>query len=304
MKKIQPAWMLGLLPLLVLAFAPLSYSQKKKPAAPAKPQTIVFAVLNGGKSVEPIAYVEKGKMKEIPVGAGQDAANKVFVTRYYRPASKFSLIFGGGSAGTVTVKKSNIGTECGGSSADASTVSTTAKLSELVMGLATNGAPIPTTSFRRRPTASERTEIEALVRAEYAKQGVKPAQLHYHNLTAMDIDRDETPEFFGSYWIEPSKDQRATLFVIAEKGGEGKYLLTHTEYEVIKPDDVMSGDLKDLDTGIYQSLLIDVMDIDGDGAAEVFTIAKAFEGNNYLVYRRSGGKWEKTFETYSYRCAY
>jgi hypothetical protein len=46
------------------------------------------------------------------------------------------------------------------------------------------------------------------------------------------------------------------------------------------------------------------MDVDGDRTAEIFTIARAFEGNNYLIYRRSGGKWEKMFESYSYRCAY
>jgi hypothetical protein len=66
----------------------------------------------------------------------------------------------------------------------------------------------------------------------------------------------------------------------------------------------MSGDVKDTDDGVYHELLIDVFDYDNDGTSEVFTILKAFEGNNFHAFRKQGGKWVKSFEAYNYHCAY
>ena len=66
----------------------------------------------------------------------------------------------------------------------------------------------------------------------------------------------------------------------------------------------MTNDLKDLDGGRGSELLLDVLDADGDGVKEVFTIGQAFEGNNYYVYKRAAGKWTKVFEAYRYRCAF
>ncbi|HMJ07376.1 MAG TPA: hypothetical protein VK468_00130, partial [Pyrinomonadaceae bacterium] len=82
------------------------------------------------------------------------------------------------------------------------------------------------------------------------------------------------------------------------------YRLAYVDYSKITPDDVMSGDMNDVDSGVGHELLLDVFDYDGDGSAEIFTIGKAFEGDNFFVYKLEKGKWTKTFETYNYRCAY
>jgi hypothetical protein len=65
----------------------------------------------------------------------------------------------------------------------------------------------------------------------------------------------------------------------------------------------MSGDLKDLDK-LGGELLLDALEYNGDSTAEIFTINKAFEGNNFQVYSRQNGKWIKVFEGYNYHCAY
>jgi hypothetical protein len=67
---------------------------------------------------------------------------------------------------------------------------------------------------------------------------------------------------------------------------------------------MMSSDLKDVDAGRGAELLLDVLDYDGDGVKELFTITQAFEGNNYYVYKRDGVTWKKVHETYVYRCAF
>jgi len=279
-------------------------SGKSKPAAKAKP--IVFAVINDGQTLEPIGEIAKGEL----VSAAADQEEKAlqnFANAYYKPKTTYNLIFGGASNGTVTVKSSDPKSDCGKNLAQVTTVSSKAKLKGLVMGLATNQNPAKTVSgVRRLPTAAERDEIETLVRAEFTKQGVLPKavkNMKYYNLTALDVDADGKAEMVGSFWTESSAKERNLLFFIAEKNKNGKYNFGYSEYEKITPDKVMSGELKDLDE-LGGELLLDVLEYNGDKTAEIFTINKAFEGNNFHVYSRKNGKWTRVFEGYNYHCAY
>jgi hypothetical protein len=279
---------------------------QKRPTKAKPPQhSVVFAVLDSGKRVEPIASIAGGKLGDVSTGEGE---GKKFATSFYKPGSAYAVIFGGVADGKLSIVKSNIGTECGGSSAETKATPVKAKLSSLVMALATNAKlKADEVGYRRRPTTEERAEIEKLVRAEFTKQGTPDAavkNLKYHNLTAVDLDRDDKAEFVGSYWIAPSADERRLLFFIAGNDAAGKLGFMVNDYSLVKPDDVMTSDVKDLDSGVGHELLIDVLDVDGDGVREIFTIGQAFEGNNYHVYKRAAGKWSKVHETYSYRCAY
>jgi len=281
------------------AFAQKAKALPRRPAPPA-----IFAVINDGSTIEPIELIENGK----PVDDSDSMANDDLDKNYYKTGTKYNLIFGGAPSGTVTIRRSNVGTDCGGSSADVSVQSGKAKLKGFVMGLATN-VPLKNAKepgLRRMPTAAERTEIDALVRAEYAKNKVPtPAlkMLHYYNLTAVDVDNDGTPEFIGTYWIAPNRNRRDILFFIAEKHGAGQYQLAHSDYSALTSKDLMSGDLRDLDT-MGGELLLDLLDYNADGVSEIFTIQKAFEGNNYHAYVRNGKKWTKVLDGYDYRCAY
>lgn len=285
--------------------ASVAQTGKPKKGIPAKARPAIFAVIDDGKVIEPIAFVEGGKLVANGGDAGPDASG--LAKTYYSTGAKYDLIFGGVSNGSVSVSKSNVGTDCGGSSADVS-ISSSKSLKGFVMGLATNITPKSKASgLRRMPTAGERSGIEPLIRAEYAKHKVPAAaykQLHYHNLTAVDVDNDGTAELIGSYWVAPKTTERGLLFFIAEKGSNGKYTFSYSDYQDVTPDKVMSGNMKDLDDGIYQTLLLDAFDFDGDGTAEIFTLSKAFEGNNYSVFKRVGGKWTKDLDAYDYRCAY
>ena len=291
------------LTLIILVSVNSTFPQK--PAQPPKglPAPAIFAVINDGKTIEPIAFVEKGEL----VNNGDSNANAALAKGYYKAGSKYDLIFGGAVNGSVVVKRSNVGTECGGSSATVVVQSQRAKLSGFVMGLAIN-FPLKAkhSGTRRMPTVAERSEIEALVREEFRKNKVPPAalkQLRYYNLTAVDVDGDGAAELIGSYWVAPGKDRRDLLFFIAEKDSAGKYKFTHSDFQTVKPKDIMSGSPSDLDTMGGESFL-DLLDYNGDGVDEIFTIEKAFEGNNYHVYMRKGVEWQKVMDVYDYRCAY
>ena len=269
------------------------------------PQPIVFAVLDGGKQIEPIAAIDGGKLVDV---GGADGPPTSFGTTYYKTKTSYPIIFGGAPDGTLTITKSNVGTECGGATANVTSRPVKAKLNGLVMALATSG-PLrkESTTFRRAPAPSEKAEIEILVRKEFKKNGAGDAAvktLRFHNFTALDLDGDGTPEFVGSYWIAPTSAERRRLFFIAQGPPGGSIVLTHSEHDVVKPEDVMTNDLKDLDGGRGSELLLDVLDADGDGVKEIFTIGQGFEGNNYYVYKRAGDKWTKALEAYRYRCAF
>jgi hypothetical protein len=288
-----------------------AWSQNVTPLSKA-PRSIIFAVFNTAFDdmwVEPIAFVKNGKFVES--SAEEDTYKSApFSDLYYKANSKYKLIFGGAERGTVIIERTNVGSECGGVSADVKVKSTSTKLKGFVMALATNINTKTRKSGRRRsPTATEKSAIEALVRAEYKKHKVPTSsykQLYYSNLTVLDVNRDGVAEFVGSYWVKPKIGARSHLFFIAEKVNSEKYSLTYREYEAYTADNVMSGDIKDLDSdyGVYQTLLLDVFDYDHDGTAEIFTIGKAFEGNNYFVFKRVRGKWSKVLNTYVYHCGY
>jgi len=294
--------------LIVLLSNFLVLAQRKKPVQTAKAKQIIFAVLNGGTTLEPIAYIEKGKLTGAVNGSDEPNILAAFNKTYYKPKGTYNMIFGGVSAGNVTIKSSDPKSDCAKNMATISATSSKAKLKGNVMALATNAVAAKSGSgVRRLPTAAERKEIETLVREEFVKNNVSgnaTGNLKYQNLTALDVDGDGKAEMVGSFWVEPSNDERNLLFFIAEKKASGKYALDYSDFSTVKKDEVMSGDLKDLEGGTYHELLLDTFDYDGDGVSEIFTYTPSFEGAGFSSYKREKGKWTRSFEYSNYHCAF
>jgi len=269
---------------------------------------IIFAVLNDGKTLEPIAYIEKGKLTATVDGGSEINLLTAFSKNYYKPKATYRLIFGGANAGTVTVNSSDPKAECSSNLAQVSVVSTKTKLGGFVMGLATDALTKKAASgLRRKPTPTERTEIESLVRAEFTNQKIAASAiktLHYHNLTALDVNNDKKADLVGSFWVDTSKTERALLFFIAEKNASGKYEFGFTDFRIIKQEEVMSEEIKSVDEGIYHELLLDAFDYDNDGVSEIFTYVQSFEGAGFNAYKRENGKWVNAFEGSNYHCGY
>ena len=284
--------------LLILSLISPLLAQTKKP--------IIFAVLNDGRTLEPIVQVDGGKIVELE--SNTENGWKDFSKIYYTPKTTYNLIFGGIAGGKVSVVSGPKDGDCAANMGSATTTSAKAKLKGLVMALATD-VPVKKGNLgtRRTPTLAERTELEKIIRAEKTKQKVSAANLkglRYHNLTALDTNNDKAAEFVGSYWLPTAKTERALLFFIAEKSADGKFAFTFSQFDLVKQADVMSGDIKDVDSGIYHELLLDAFDADGDGRAEIFTIGQAFEGNNFHIYKRDADKWTRAMDIYNYHCGY
>lgn len=290
---------------VMLAFVcvTVGFGQKAKPAQKA-PKQIIFAVLSDGKSLEPIAYLEKGKLEQTVNGSDSADILAAFAKTYYKTGTKYDLVFGGASAGTVTVKSANNKYECAPNTANVTVSAAKANLRGNVMGLATNAPVKNTTIERRRPTVIERREVESLVNGIYATNKLTPKTLNSQNLTVLDVDNNGRPDFVGSYWIDVDKSTRALVFFIAEKGSDGKIRVTYNDFRMIDQADVMSGDIKDVDNGIYHELLLDAFDYDGDGHGEIFTYTASFEGAGFTAYKKVGDKWAKAIEVSNYHCGY
>jgi hypothetical protein len=307
---------LAALPLIVLVCACLSVSAQPKRPAPkpapkpttrtvaSAPRTIVFAVLNDGAGLEPIGYVSKGKLSATVNGSDAKPQITAFARTYYKPGTAYTLVSGGAKGGVVTVKSSNANAECAPNTANVTTKATGAPLKGLVMGIATNMILKNTASSRRKPTPAEKTEADALAKAEFAKEKLTPKMLHYQNLTAVDVNNDGKAELVGSYWVEIDKLTRGLLFFIAGKGSSGKYSVGYKEYRSVDQANVMSGNISAVDEGVYHELLLDYVDIDGDGTAEVFTYQQGFEGSGFSAYKRSGSKWTKVHDFNNYHCGF
>ena len=109
--------------------APILAQTKRKP--------IIFAVLDGGKTLEPIAFIENDKLTATVDGGADGTEVALFDRAYYKPKSAYSLIFGGVNAGTANVVSYDLKADCAKNTAQI-TVRSTTKLNGNVMALATD----------------------------------------------------------------------------------------------------------------------------------------------------------------------
>ncbi len=282
----------------LLAAAPRAhFSQQPKP--------IIFAVLNDGRLLEPIAFLEGGKLLKTVGGGDEGDLIKQFNQTYYKAKTQYRLIHGGANAGSVSVRKLPDERDCAQNTAEATVKSTKTRLRGRIMALATN-APVKeaTRSFRRALTTAERIQVEKLAREEFKVLSVNAKVLKNHNLTAVDIDGDGRPEFVGTYYVADTPKSRALLFVVVSRDGKGIFNLEFSNVGLIQEHQIMSRDITDVDRGVLNELLLDVFDIDGDGVAEIFTYIQNFEGSNFRVHTRKKGEWDIMYDNYNYHCGY
>ena len=289
--------------LLAVLSSTICFPQQATP----NPKSVIFALLHSGSTLEPIAYFDGEELTGALDGAQEPDVLTTFHGRYFKPKTPYQLVFGGANAGTVTVKSSDPNLECERHTAKAIVASSPVKFRGSIMALATSSAIKATGSVvRRAPTPLERSEIEELVREELVKNKVSPAvsrKLRSRNLTAVDVDKDDIVEFVGSYWVQPTPKSRSLLFFIAEKDST-EYRIVLSNFGTVKEEDTMSNDITSVDTGVGHELLLDVLDYDENGTAEIFTYEASFEGAGFNVYGRQGGKWKLVFETVNYRCGF
>ena len=281
--------------------------QDSNPKAPVL--FVVSAMQPLNASMVPFVIIEQGQFKN-PVAGDSDASEiSSFANAYYSKGRKYRVLFGGVESGSLTIQKSNKDEECARTSADVRFQSQV-KLNRNVMALATDSTSLGgVKTTRRAPTPSERAKLMPLVQAAYKEKGLPAALLAglmTANLTALDLNSDGKAELVGSFVVKKQKAPAAryAMFLIAEPQGNS-YRTTVLQYEQYTNEDIMSGaELTAIEGGVYLERMVDGLDLDGDGASEVIVVKDGLEGDNYFIYKKQDGKWNKVYEFANYRCAF
>ena len=303
---------LTLLALLLVSFSapPLVRAQKSAPKSAPRPSAIVFAVAGAGGEVtiDPILGLgARGRV--LPAGGEADDSLQRFAAAYFKAGRKYRLISGGGDAGSVTVRASRVGEECFRTGARVE-AETSARLGGNVMALATDSQTLgKRTPSRRAPTEEERAGVEKLVRTLFAQKRLSAAQLRNLqtiNLTAIDLDNNGAMELAGTFKVARGSGAADLLFVLAQSQPAGGFRAALSNFDQLKAADLPNPEALESagPGGFLSEILIDHLDLDGDGTGELFTYGQSFEGAQYAVYKKTRGRWLKLQEFYVYRCAY
>ena len=223
-----------------------------------------------------------GKQLRQPFTEDQEDRQKKFADEYFATGRQYRLMFGGGSAGTVTVKKWSVG--CNSPHAEV-TPSTSARLGGQVKALATSsdsmGKPA---GARRAPTDSERAATMDLVKRIYTQHGTTASlyrSLEVRNLTATDLDGDGKYEIIGSFTLAAKNKFERDLFLIA-RPQDTAMRADFVKFQAYQPP--AEGFLSSID-------FVDQLDLDNDGVGEVFATQGGFDAYGYSIFKKVNGRW-------------
>lgn len=276
-----------LIPLVVPRFTNVLQTNNRR--APQVAETVVFSVTKYAEEptvhIEPIVIMRGGKYVPPPVD-GEPAVTKKFTDTYFKPGNRYHMVFGGGDAGSLTVVK-EIEPGCIGLTAEVRP-ETTARIGGQVEALAVSSDNLGRgESSRRAPIEDERAEALTLARVIYAQRRVSAAlvkKMNTVNLTATDIERDGKFELIGNFEIRGANYVAYNLFVIFEPTAAGKYKAGLTWYK------------RGSEADFENRSLVDVIDLDGDGTAEVIVGGSYYESNDYVIYKRQAGTWRSIYQ--------
>jgi hypothetical protein len=284
--------------LLVTGFDAGASAQKAPQRRAATTAGSVVFVVSGvedgsGGSLDALAFVAGGRFSAPYPDQEMDAAKR-FAAKYYRPGAKYRLTFGGGDAGTFTVREASDG--CNNVHASG-TADTTAPLRGRVMGLATDAdAPGRRASARRAPEPAEREAALALARSVLRQRRTPAplvARMQVTNLTATDIDGDGRFELVGSFVVDGGARQpRRDLFLIAAPHPAG-----------LRADFVHFQSYRPPPEGFTSAVdFVDQLDMDGDRIGEVVTVDAGFDAYGYSIYKKRRGRWVKVLSVLGDGC--
>ena len=276
-----------LLALLLVASVLIAFSPGRGSAQPRN-SILVFAVSGGPDEYQMDAVVVvDGKLLRAPFTDEQKDKQKTFAEQYFAAGRTYRLTFGGGEAGSVSLKKWSEG--CNSVHADVS-VSGSTRLGGQVKALATNSDLLgKKPSSRRALTEAERAAVITLVKSIYSQNRTPAsliASLKITNLTATDLDSDGKYEFIGSFTLAAKNKFERDLFLIAKPQGAAMRA-DFVKFQAYQPPP--EGFLSSID-------FVDQLDTDGDGVGEVFAVQGGFDAYGYLIFKKVSGRWRQVYQ--------
>jgi hypothetical protein len=292
--RIRTSFIFSLTLMLLSLLSPVARNSAQTNATrtPASKDAVVFSLKKYETvQMEPVVIIRRGVFVKPPVdesdvtGGDVEVQSRRFIEDYFRAGRKYRLLFGGGEAGTVTVEK-YMEPGCVGMNAEVK-VETQTRLGGEVQALASSSETMGRgAGSRRAPTEAERSSALELARAAFARNGVQAAlvkKMETLNLTASDLDRDEKAELIGSFRVVGPDYTNYALFIIFEPSGD-KLKAALTWYH------------KGAEATAEDRRLVDILDLDADGLAEVIVEGHYYESNDYFIYKKQQGRWRSVYQ--------
>jgi hypothetical protein len=284
---------LALLLLIITSFTEsLAQNNGQRRQLPLRGKDVVlFDTANYGNEriILPIVTLRGGRYVA-PPSFNNKAARRRFAAGYYRTGQKYRLLYGGNELGTVSVK-------------DLKTCDTTAAnvLVQTAVKFEGRGLVTNSDSLLRKPvnyrdlTEDEKTAIMKLVQPSFRRAGVDVPEFEgvSNGAVAADMNGDGKAELIGTF--ATGAKMQHTLFIIAEPRGKG-YEATLLLFQAAKDE---YGDQQ------IRWDLLDGIDLDGDGIAEVIVSVNDYRSPddwNYLIYKKLGGRWRRVYSGGGMRC--
>ncbi|MEA2206249.1 MAG: hypothetical protein QOE77_3025 [Blastocatellia bacterium] len=242
--------------------------------------------------LEPIAVFEHGKF-QTPRGVDNKEA-AAFIKKFLPKGQKLYVVFGGGAAGTANLSEAWLG--CNDRIFASAPLNPGAlaitRLRGQVQGLATNSDMIARSEiWRRAPSAAERAAATGLAKSGFANHGATAAQIakmQIANLTAIDVDGDNRAELVGTFRIMSPDTEHPPRYVFLIAEGEGaNYKPAVLTYRDFSKSEIFN---------IGEETLVDYVDVDRDGTAEIVASFSNDRASGYHIYRRLNGEWKVAYE--------
>jgi hypothetical protein len=258
----------------------------------AQKPPVFFSVIggqNGSTTIDPMFLVQHGQIFPIPDPCSDtNPASIHFFKTFLSPGSKYHFIFGGTTAGTISVLRN---TNDGDFPAK---LNSTIKLQNLQMGLATNSEDFSRIGTERRsPTQSEVNLILRIAGKLFREHGVSGEdvrRMHAVQATIVKMSALSHIQIIATVTI-PRKDgmglQDSLFFVNG---------INHDE----KPSFIWYHHSKD-ETDGRMILYVDQLNLSPQ-ENEFVTREVFYENYRYQIFKKTNNGWRKTFETEIFGC--
>ena len=240
----------------------------------------------------PIALVENGLFKS-PGGLNNKDAT-AFIKSHMPTGRKFSVVFGGAAAGTISILRVERGCNDRIFASGPFTPGSQGigRIIGFEQSLAITSDRIARVAiWRRAPSARERALAAKMAKLIFSKNGVTTAQLakmQTASLVGIDVDGDKRSELVGTFRLHSSDPERPPRYVFLIAEGRGtNYKTTFSTYRAFPNSKAFN---------IGEEALVDYLDLDRDGVAEIVTSYSNERASGYHIYRRTNGEWKVVYD--------
>ena len=260
-----------------VVFAVWPGQKGKKPDAPILDPIVI---VDGEKFRNPMAYLQENDRAKAQAEA--DSFSKAYLVA----GRKYSMLFGGGNKGLITVAE-EMGISCENLTATLVPPVPSANGQKALAVTSTNGIGLHE-NWRKSPSPEQQAAFLKLAAESLMQKGIRaisPTTIRLRNLRATRLGPDRPVTLIGS--VTFMEKEAAHNLLLAAEQTDDRWSVTLSSYHV-------STDLEDSVDDVQEDF-VDQLDLNGKGMDDIVTISGYYESWDYSIYRLEQGAWKKVY---------